>query len=134
MVELGLVVAQFYEELAAAMEEHAEARIAGRDAEIAETVYLQGVYDTPLGADRLARRDGIDAVAVLGTVITGDTDHDQVVAHTAARKLADVGLQRDTPVAFGVLGPDMSAAEAHERIEYAADAVDIAVDTAEALP
>ncbi|PSP55571.1 hypothetical protein BRC73_08990 [Halobacteriales archaeon QH_7_66_37] len=42
---------------------------------------------------------------MLGAVVTGDTDHDQVVAHTAAQRLSDVGLQRDTPVTFGVGGP-----------------------------
>lgn len=134
MTSLGLVIAQFYEELAASMEDQARKKVAPRDAEVEETVYLHGVYDSPLAADRLARRDDVDAVAVLGTVITGDTDHDQVVAHTAARKLSDVSLHRDTPVAFGVIGPDMSAAEAHDRIEYAAEAVDIALDTVEALP
>ncbi len=36
-----------------------------------------GSYDTPLAADRLARRSDIDAVAVLGAIISGDTDHDR---------------------------------------------------------
>ena len=70
---------------------------------------------------------------MLGAVVTGDTDHDQVVAHTAAQRLSDVGLQRDTPVTFGVIGPEMSAAEAHERIEYGAEAVPIAAELAETL-
>jgi len=73
-------------------------------------------------------------VAVLGAVVTGDTDHGQVVTHTAADKLGDVSLDRDTPVAFGVIGPDMSSAEAHERIEYAVNAVDADVDTVGELP
>ena len=104
------------------------------DVEITRTVSVRGVYDTPLAADRLARRDEIDAVAVLGAVITGDTDHDQVVAHTAAQKLSDVSLQRDTPVTFGVIGPAMSSAEAYERIDYGAEAIAIAVETVEELP
>jgi 6,7-dimethyl-8-ribityllumazine synthase len=134
MSSLGLVVADFYEELAEEMEEQAREMVDPLDAEIVETVHVRGVYDSPLAADRLARRDDIDAVSVLGAVITGDTDHDQVVAHTAARKLSDVSLDRDTPVTFGILGPEMSAAEAHERIEYGADAVPIAVETVEELP
>lgn len=134
MTSLGLVVARFYPELATSMEERAEELLADRDAEIVERVSVPGVYESPLAADRLARRDDVDAVAVLGAVITGDTDHDQIVTHAAARKLGDVSLDRDTPVAFGVVGPGMSAAEAHERIEYAAAAVESAIDTAEALP
>lgn len=134
MVSVGLVIAQFYETMAEEMEEQAHERIAERDAEITTTLDIPGVYDSPLAADRLARRDEIDAVAVLGAVVTGDTDHDQVVTHTAADKLSDVSLDRDTPVTFGVIGPDMSAAEAQERIEYAVNAVDAAVDTVAELP
>ncbi len=96
MVSVGLVIAQFYETMAEEMEERAHGRITERDAEITTTLYVPGVYDSPLAADRLARRDGIDAVAVLGAVVTGDTDHDQVVTHTAADKLSDVCLDRDT--------------------------------------
>lgn len=134
MVSVGLVIAQFYETMAEEIEEQAHERISERDAEITTTVYIPGVYDSPLAADRLARCDRIDAVAVLGAVVTGDTDHDQVVTHTAADKLGDVSLDRDTPVTFGVIGPDMSSAEAHERIEYAVNAVDAAVDTVGELP
>lgn len=134
MVSVGLVVAQFYEPMAEAMEDRAHERVADRDAAITTTLEVPGVYDSPLAADRLARREEIDAVAVLGAVVTGDTDHDQVVTHTAAEQLSDVSLDRDTPVTFGVIGPDMSAAEAHERIEYAVDAVDAAVDTVVELP
>ncbi|MFD1644730.1 6,7-dimethyl-8-ribityllumazine synthase [Haloarchaeobius litoreus] len=134
MTALGLVVAQFYEELAAEIEAEARTLIEDRDAEVAETVHVPGVYDAPLAADRLARQERIDAVAVLGVVVTGDTDHDQVVTHAAARRLSDVGLGRDTPVTFGVAGPDMSAPEARDRIEKCASAVDAAVDLTEALP
>lgn len=134
MITLGLIVAEFYEDLAASMEATAGESIADENADIVETVYLRGVYDSPLAADRLARREDIDAVAVLGVVITGDTDHDQVVAHAAARKLSDVSLDRDTPVTFGIIGPEMSAAEARERIEYGAEAVPIAVETVKRLP
>lgn len=133
-VAIGLVVAEFYEELTGEMERRARENADERDAEVVETVRVPGVYDAPLAADRLARRDGIDAVVVLGAVVTGDTDHDQVVAHAAADKLADVSLDRDCPVAFGVTGPDMSSAEAHERIEKGAGAVHGALDVLAALP
>ncbi|GGK82388.1 6,7-dimethyl-8-ribityllumazine synthase [Haloarcula sebkhae] len=134
MVSLGLVIAQFYEDIAESMEEQALNKASRLDAKIARTVSVRGVYDSPLAADRLARRNEIDAVAVLGAVISGDTDHDQVVAHTAARKLSDVSLQRDTPVAFGIIGPGMSSTEASERIEYGVEAIPIAVETVKELP
>lgn len=94
---------------------------------------VPGAYDTPLAADRLARRDDVDAVAVLGAVITGDTNHDQVISDAAAQGLTDVSLNRDTPVTLGVIGPGMSADEAYARVEKGADAVEGAIDLLEAL-
>lgn len=133
MPSIGLVVAQFYGELAAEMEQHARDAAAERGAEIAEMIPVPGAYDTPLAADRLARQDGIDAVAALGAIVAGDTDHDRVIADAAAQGLTDVSLDRDKPVAFGVLGPGMSGAEARERVEYGASAVESALDQLEAL-
>ena len=130
---VALVVARFYSDLADEIAAAAEARVDARDATVVERVPVPGAYDAPLVADRLARRDDVDAVAVLGVVVTGDTDHDQVVTHATARLLGRVALDRDIPVGFGVLGPDMSDAEAHERVEKAANAVDAALDTHAAL-
>ena len=136
MVRLGLVVAQFDKvgTVIDGMTEHAREAADERGAELVATVEVPGTYDTPLAADRLARRDDVDAVTVLGAIVTGDTDHDQVIADAAARGLTDVSLDRDTPVTFGVIGPDMSAAEARERVEYGALAVESAVDLAGELP
>lgn len=134
MVALGLVVAEFNRSVTERMEAAAVEAAADADADVAATVHVPGVYDAPLAVDRLARQDRIDGVAVLGVVVTGDTDHDQVVTRAAARRLSDVALRRDTPVTFGVAGPNMSAAEAHERVEKCAGAVDAAIDLTDALP
>ena len=133
MVTLGLVVAQFNERVTAPRAEAAREAAAERDAVIADELDVPGAYDSPLAADRLARRDGIDAVAVVGAIVTGDTEHDRVIADATAAKLTDVSLDRDTPVTFGVSGPGRSGAEARERIDKGADAVDAAIDLAEEL-
>jgi 6,7-dimethyl-8-ribityllumazine synthase len=135
MVTLGLVVAQFNKErpitheMAEAALEAAEAR----EATVVATIEVPGSYDTPLAADRLARREDVEAVAVVGAIVTGDTDHDQVIGHATAAKLTDVSLDRDTPVTLGITGPGQSVAEAAERIHVGADAVDSAVDMVEAI-
>jgi 6,7-dimethyl-8-ribityllumazine synthase len=133
MVSLGLVVSRFNREVTDQMEEHAHEAAAERGAEVVETLHIPGAYDAPLAADRLARRDEIDAVAVVGTIVTGDTDHDQVIADAAAQGLTDVSLNRDIPVTFGVSGPGMSGAEARERVGKGNEAVDAAVELAEEL-
>ena len=135
MVALGLVVAQFNKERPITPEMAARGREAAAKAgaEIVETIEVPGTYDAPLAADRLARRDDVDAVAVIGAIVSGDTDHDRVIADAAAGGLTDVSLERDTPVTFGVTGPGMSAAEAEERIDKGAAAVESAIALAEEL-
>jgi 6,7-dimethyl-8-ribityllumazine synthase len=134
MVALGLVVARFNASVTEQMESAARERAADAGADVVETVRVPGSYDAPLAADRLARRDDVDAVAVVGAIVTGDTDHDQVIADATAQALTRVSLDRDTPVTFGVSGPGMSGAEARERVHKGADAVEAAVDLTEELP
>lgn len=128
MIRLGLVMATFAEDLVGEMAERARAAARERQATVVAEREVPGAYDTPLAADRLARRGDIDAVAVIGAVIAGETDHDQIVAQSAADGLRDVSLDRDTPVTLGVAGPGMSMTQANERLDYGARAVHAAVD------
>ncbi len=134
MTTLGVVVAQFNRPITEQMEQEAIEAARDAGAEVYDTVSVPGVYDAPLAADRLARRDAVDAVIVIGAVITGDTNHDQVITDAAAGRLSDVSLDRDTPVTLGVTGPGMSAAEARERVGNAAKAVESALDLVTELP
>ncbi|OYR50730.1 6,7-dimethyl-8-ribityllumazine synthase, partial [Halorubrum sp. Ea8] len=106
---------------------------ADRDAVVVDELSVPGAYDSPLAVDRLARRDDVDAVAVIGAIVTGDTDHDHVIASATAEQLTRVSLDRDTPVTFGVSGPGMSGAEARERIDKGAEAAEAAIDLATEL-
>jgi 6,7-dimethyl-8-ribityllumazine synthase len=131
MVNIGLVVAQFNASVTERMASAAHEAAADRDATIVETVEVPGVYDAPLAADRLVRRADVDAVAVIGAIVTGDTDHDQVIGQATATSLTEVSLDRDAPVTFGVSGPGMSGAEARERVDKGAEAVNAAVEMVE---
>ncbi|MFP4218649.1 MAG: 6,7-dimethyl-8-ribityllumazine synthase [Salinarchaeum sp.] len=133
MVRLGLVVAEFNQSVTEAMEEDARERATVLGAEIVVTHHVPGSYDTPLAADRLARREDVDAVAVIGAIVTGDTDHDQVIARAALDQLATVERDRDTPIAMGITGPGMSGAEARERVEIGGRTIADAVHLVEEL-
>jgi len=135
MVRLGLVAAHYNKDrpVTREMEEAARETAADHGAEIAESVAVPGAYDTPLAADRLARRDDIDAVVVIGSIVTGDTDHDQVIGHATARSLQDVSRERDTPVTLGITGPGMSQDEAAARIPKGGEVVESALELVEEL-
>ena len=134
MTAIGLVVSRFNRPITERMEAAATRAAEDRGATVVETTLVPGAYDTPLAADRLARRPDVEAVAVVGAIVTGDTGHDRVIADAAAQGLTDVSISRDTPVALGITGPDMTAEEANERVDYGASAVESAIDMAEGLP
>ncbi|ADQ67715.1 6,7-dimethyl-8-ribityllumazine synthase [Halogeometricum borinquense] len=133
MVTLGLVVAEFNSSVTEQMADAARDAAAERDADVSDVLHVPGVYDSPLAADRLARRQDIDAVAVVGAIVTGDTSHDRVIGDATAQALTDISLERDKPVTFGVSGPGQSGAEARERVSKGAEAVNAAVDMVEVL-
>ena len=69
-------------------------------------VRVPGAYEMPLVARRLASGGRYDAIIALGAVIRGGTPHFEYVAGECARGLAAASLQRDVPIAFGVLTVD----------------------------
>lgn len=126
-ISLGFVVAEFNRDLTYQMEllgrEHAEFL----EATVKETILVPGVFDMPLAIKKLCQRNDIDAVVTIGSVIEGETDHDQVVMQHAARKIMDLSLEFNKPVTLGIPGPGMTRMAAHERVDYAKRAVEAAV-------
>lgn len=126
-VRLGFVVSEFNRDLTQQMEVLGREHATFLGATVAKTLYVPGVFDVPLAAKRLARDRAIDGVVVLGAVIEGATEHDEVVIQHAARKMADIAVETEKPVSLGISGPGMSRLQAHERVEYAKRAVESAV-------
>ncbi len=127
-VRIGIVVSEFNYDITYIMLQKAISHARFLGADIRYVVKAPGIYDAPIIAHELARRDDVDAVVVLGAVIQGETKHDEVVANQAARKLLDISLQVGKPVTLGVIGPGATRLQALERAEeYARRAVEAAV-------
>jgi len=77
-------------------------------------VYAPGAFEFPLVAQRLAAKGQYDAIIALGAVIRGGTPHFEYVAGECTKGLAQVGLNQDVVVTFGVLTVD-SIEQAIER-------------------
>lgn len=73
-----------------------------------------GAFELPLVAQRVAKLDKYDAIVALGAVIRGGTPHFDYVAGECTKGLAQVSMQYDVPIAFGVLTVD-SIEQAIER-------------------
>ncbi|MEF8832109.1 MAG: 6,7-dimethyl-8-ribityllumazine synthase [Candidatus Thermoplasmatota archaeon] len=126
-MRLGIVVSEFNYDINQMMLERAEEHAEFLGAEVEEVLHVPGVFDMPLGIKKLLEKDNIDGVVTLGTVIKGETKHDETVMSHAARKITDLELEYDKPVSLGVTGPGMSRMQAEERIERAKNAVESAV-------
>ena len=86
----------------------------GVEAHQIEGVRVPGAFEVPLTLKTLAATKKYDALIALGAVIRGATPHFDFVAGECAKGIAQVMMQHDIPVAFGVLTVD-SIEQAIER-------------------
>jgi 6,7-dimethyl-8-ribityllumazine synthase len=131
-LEFAVCVGRFYEELAERLlNGAAEGFAAGGVSEASvHTVEVPGAFELPLAAKLCAESGRFAAVACLGAVIRGETDHYDYVCAEAARGIQDVQLRTGVPCSFGVLtvdNMDQALARAgggkRDQGEHAAEAV-----------
>ena len=127
MVNLGFVIAEFNRDITYMMEKVAEEHAEFLGAKVKYKIVVPGVFDMPLAVKKLLEKDDVDAVVTIGCVIEGETEHDEIVVHNAARKIADLALQYDKPVTLGISGPGMTRLQAQEIVDYGKRAVEAAV-------
>jgi len=126
--KLGFVVSDYNADITHLMSKIGEEHAEFLGAKVTKLIRVPGAFDMPLAVSNLVQKRDIDGVVCLGAVIEGDTDHDQIVAQNAARKIADLSVQSGKPVALGISGPGMTRADGVKRIEgYAKRSVESAV-------
>ena len=81
----------------------------GVEDENIEVIWVPGAFEIPLVAKKLAKSSKYSAVITLGAVIKGSTPHTphfDYVSAEVSKGVAQVALQSDIPVIFGVLTTD----------------------------
>ncbi|MBQ7242191.1 MAG: 6,7-dimethyl-8-ribityllumazine synthase, partial [Firmicutes bacterium] len=68
-----------------------------------EIAWVPGAFEIPLIASKMAKSGKYDAVVCLGAVIRGGTTHYDYVCSEVSKGIANVALNTDIPVMFGVL-------------------------------
>jgi 6,7-dimethyl-8-ribityllumazine synthase len=111
----ALCVARFYAELADRLEAGAREALAAAGIDDVDRFEVPGAFELPLAAKYAAESGRYAAVACLGAVIRGETDHYDYVCAEAARGIQAVQLQTGVPCGFGVLTVD-SMEQALERV------------------
>ncbi|QEK13307.1 6,7-dimethyl-8-ribityllumazine synthase [Crassaminicella thermophila] len=78
----------------------------GVDEENIEIIWVPGAFEMPLVAKKLAKSKKYDGVICLGAVIRGATSHFDYVSSEVSKGIANVSLETEVPVIFGVLTTD----------------------------
>lgn len=126
-MNIGIVASEFNYDITYSMVELAKDHADFLGVNVTHIVKVPGSFDIPLAVMALLEKDEIAGVVTLGSVIEGETKHDEIIIQHASRKITDLSLEYKKPVSLGISGPGLSRLEAHERIEYAKRAVESVV-------
>ncbi len=104
-IKIGIVAARFNEFitsklLGGALDGLKRHEVNDEDIDIA---WVPGAFEIPLIASKMAASKKYDAIICLGTVIRGSTTHYDYVCSEVSKGIANVSLNSDIPVMFGVL-------------------------------
>ncbi|MEG9298018.1 6,7-dimethyl-8-ribityllumazine synthase [Mangrovibacillus sp. Mu-81] len=107
-LKVAIVVSRFNEFITSKLLGGAEDALKrhGIDESDISVTWVPGAFEIPMIAKKLARSGKYDAVITLGTVIRGATAHFEYVSGEVAKGVANLALQEDIPVIFGVLTTD----------------------------
>lgn len=127
-MKLGIVVSEFNHEVTSklyqsALEKCLEYGIPRENIMLAK---VPGAVEIPLIAQKLSKRQDIQAVICLGAVIRGETTHYDSVCQQVSMGCQNVALKNEKPVIFGVLTTE-NEEQAFARISKGAESVEAAV-------
>ncbi len=115
-MRFGLVASRFNDFISARLIEGAlDALVrAGAEEKDIQIVKVPGAFELPLTAKKMAKSGRFDAVICLGAIIRGATPHFDYISAEVSKGIAQVSLETEIPVTFGVLTTD-SIEQAIER-------------------
>ena len=132
-MKIAFVVAEFNSEVTAPMEARARTHAASLGVEVARVVYVPGVYDMGPVVKALLKREEIAGVVMIGAVIKGDTNHDELISNAIAQAGLALSIEFEKPVGLAITGPGMTDDQAVARIDNAKNGVEAVVRVARAL-
>ena len=71
-----------------------------------QIVKVPGSFEIPLVAKKMAKKKGLSAIICLGAVIRGATPHFDYISAEVSKGIAQVSLESEVPVIFGVITTD----------------------------
>jgi 6,7-dimethyl-8-ribityllumazine synthase len=80
-------------------------RSGAEDSDI-QVVKVPGSFEIPLVAKKMAKKKGLGAIICLGAVIRGATPHFDYISAEVSKGIAQVSLESEVPIIFGVITTD----------------------------
>ncbi len=68
--------------------------------------WVPGAFEIPVTLKIMAESKKYDAIICLGSVMKGETSHNQYITNEVIKGVAKVNLDLNIPVSFGVITPD----------------------------
>jgi 6,7-dimethyl-8-ribityllumazine synthase len=107
-MKFGIVASRFNDFICGRLIEGAVDALtrAGTDENDITIVKVPGSFEIPLATKKLAKSGKFDAIIGLGAVIRGATPHFEYVSAEVSKGIANVSLDTEVPIAFGVITTD----------------------------
>ena len=104
-MKVGIVAARFNEFIVSKLVAGAQDALVRHDVkeEDIDLAWVPGAFEIPLIASKMAKSGKYDAAIALGAVIRGSTTHYDYVCSEVSKGIANVSLNSDIPVMFGVI-------------------------------
>ncbi|WP_368252499.1 6,7-dimethyl-8-ribityllumazine synthase [Enterococcus sp. 2201sp1_2201st1_B8_2201SCRN_220225] len=104
-IKVGIVIARFNEFITAKLLSGAKDNLLrhGVNEVDIDVYWVPGAFEIPFITKKLVQTGKYDGVITLGAVIRGATTHYELVSNEVAKGVAQIGLNSDIPVMFGVL-------------------------------
>lgn len=104
-IRIGIVAARFNEFITSKLLGGAVDALIRHEVkeDLIEVAWVPGAFEIPLIASKMAKSNKYDAILCLGAVIRGSTTHYDYVCSEVSKGIANVSLNSDIPVMFGVL-------------------------------
>ncbi len=107
-IKIGIVAARFNEFIVSKLVSGAQDGLVrhGVNDDDIDLAWVPGAFEIPLVAKKMAKSGKYDAVICLGAVIRGATSHYDYVCAEVSKGIANVSLETEIPVMFGVVTTD----------------------------
>ena len=107
-LDIGIVVSRFNSMVTDRLLSGAKDKLTRLGADWSRTTvaYVPGSFELPRGARKMRDTGNYDGIIALGAVIRGETPHFDYVANETSKGLAQLNLEGEIPITFGLITAD----------------------------